>query len=215
MIEETIARLPVLPLRPYIERYIGYRFEGFPAGTHRGLPSRHLTFIISLQDQIDVVAVPGATEPPGSFTGVISGFYPGSAIIRHNGTQVGVCAELSPLGARALLGLPAGALASSIAEPRDVVGRSAVDLPDRLASAPSLEFEIRPARRDTRGVASGGAKPSTRDRLRVASIARHRRSGFRPGAGEGNWLEPAPSLRAVPFRGGTQPQVGRQDCALR
>ncbi len=136
-IEETVARRPVLPLRPYIERYIGYRFEGFPAGTHRGLPSRHLTFIISLQDQIDVAALPGATEPPGSFTGILSGFYPGPAIIRHNGTQVGVCAELSPLGARALLGLPAGALASNIGEPCDVVGRGAVDLPDRLASAPS------------------------------------------------------------------------------
>jgi AraC-like DNA-binding protein len=137
VIEETAERLPAASLRPYIDRYIGYRFEGFPAGTHRGLPSRHLTFIISLQDQIEVAALPGATEPPGSFTGVISGFCPGPAIIRHNGTQIGVCAELRPLGARALLGLPAGALASNVAEPSDVVGRDALDLPDRLASAPS------------------------------------------------------------------------------
>ena len=137
LIEETAERWPAAPLRPYIDRYIGYRFEGFPAGIHRGLPSRHLTFIISLQDQIEVAALPGTAASPGSFTGVISGFCPGPAIIRHNGTQVGVCVELKPLGARALLGLPAGALASNVAEPHDVVGRNAVNLPDRLASSPS------------------------------------------------------------------------------
>jgi AraC-like DNA-binding protein len=143
-IAESVARLPALPLRAYIDRYIGYRFEGFAAGMHRGLPSRHLTFIVSLQDQIDVAALAGSTEPPGSFTGLISGFCPGPAIVRHDGTQVGVCAELSPLGARALLGLPAGALASNVAEPHDIVGRVAVDLPERLASAPSwgLRFDV-------------------------------------------------------------------------
>jgi len=48
IISDVAMQRPSLPLAPYVARYIGYRFVGFPAGVHRGLPSRHLTFIVSL-----------------------------------------------------------------------------------------------------------------------------------------------------------------------
>jgi AraC-like DNA-binding protein len=134
---EGVVHLPAPHLRPYIERYIGYRMEGFPPGIHRGLPSRHLTFIISLRDPIHVDEMPGCANLTGSFPSVVSGFFPGPAIIRHDGIQVGVAAEVSPLGARALLGMPSGELAGSIAELPEVFGPRSASLPDRLASSDS------------------------------------------------------------------------------
>ena len=142
-IAESFARAPMPVLRPYIEQYIAYRFEGFPAGIHRGLPSRHLTFIISLGDPIHLAAMPGAEGSIGSYEGVVSGLHPGPAIIRHGSNEVGICAEVTPLGARALFGVPAGALASSVVEPHEVLGRAAIALADRLSSAASWNDRFR------------------------------------------------------------------------
>ncbi|MDQ4058129.1 MAG: AraC family transcriptional regulator, partial [Actinomycetota bacterium] len=101
---ESFARLPVPALRPLVERYFGYRLEGFPAGIHRGLPSRHLTFIISLGNPIEVAAMPGTAGTTGSYTGVVGGLHAGPAIIHHDGAQMGICVEITPLGARRLFG---------------------------------------------------------------------------------------------------------------
>ncbi|HEX6381270.1 MAG TPA: hypothetical protein VF180_08505 [Acidimicrobiia bacterium] len=45
---EWVVGQPLPPLRPYVERYCGYRMAGFPAGLHRGVPSRHMTLIVSI-----------------------------------------------------------------------------------------------------------------------------------------------------------------------
>ncbi|WP_132471219.1 hypothetical protein [Rhodococcus sp. SMB37] len=44
------------PLRGLVDGYLGYRMAGFPAGIHRGLPSRHMTFIVSIGAPIVVCA---------------------------------------------------------------------------------------------------------------------------------------------------------------
>jgi AraC-like DNA-binding protein len=138
---EGFARLPAPALRPFVDRYIGYKLVGFPSGLHRGLPSRHLTFIVSLEEPIHVTGMPGCS---GSFTGVLGGMHPAPALIHHDGNQVGVAVEASPLGARRLFGLPAGPLASVVVEPYEILGRSTSSLADRLASAPSWDrrFQI-------------------------------------------------------------------------
>ena len=138
-IVEAVARRPSPSLEPYIDRYIAYRLEGFPAGIHRGLPSRHMTFIISLADPIVVEAMPGAASATGSFGGVVSGLHGGPAIIRHNGTQVGIAIETTPLGARALFGVPAGELASTVLEPADLLGKRVRSLTDQLVESPSWD----------------------------------------------------------------------------
>ncbi len=53
---------PAPPLVPFIERYVGYRMVGFPAGVHRGLPSRHMTFIVAIGAEIDVAVQTDAFE---------------------------------------------------------------------------------------------------------------------------------------------------------
>lgn len=65
MTEPTVTwvkRLPAPALRPFIEAHIGYRMTGFVSGAHRGLPSRHLTLIVSIGPAIDVVAQTDPTQ---------------------------------------------------------------------------------------------------------------------------------------------------------
>ena len=140
---ETGYSLPAPALRPYIERYIDYHLEGWLPGIHRGLPSRHLTFIVSTGDPINVEAMPGAPHQEGSYEAVVGGLHASPALIRHNGTQTGVALEVTPLGARALFGVPAAALASTIIPPHEVLGPRTRSLADRLASAVSRRDRFR------------------------------------------------------------------------
>ena len=44
-VNDCASRLPAPALRPFIERYLGYRLEGFPAGFHKGVPSSRMPFL--------------------------------------------------------------------------------------------------------------------------------------------------------------------------
>ncbi len=65
----TVARQPSPRLRPYIARYAGYRFDDGPASGHAGLPSRHLTLVVSLGGKIGVSGLAGA----GSYQTLVAG----------------------------------------------------------------------------------------------------------------------------------------------
>ncbi|MGK8487122.1 hypothetical protein [Nocardia asiatica] len=45
---EVVTARPAPALAAFIDRYVGYRMSGFAAGLHRGLPSRHMTFIVAI-----------------------------------------------------------------------------------------------------------------------------------------------------------------------
>jgi AraC-like DNA-binding protein len=126
---------PAPPLRPFIENYVGYRLVGFPPGVHRGLPSRHLTFIASIGDAIDVVRQTDTRQAPDRYRFVVSGLQASSALIAHHGNQEGVAIELTPLGSRALFGMPARQLWNTSLEADEVVGRPANELWERLQFA--------------------------------------------------------------------------------
>ena len=128
---------PALLLRPYVERYTGYRLEGFAPGLHRGLPSRHLTFIVSLGDPVDIAVMPDPRQPPAALGAFVAGLHAGPTTIAHDGNQHGISLDLTPLGARALLGLPAGELAGIVVGLDALLGRAADRLADRLASVPT------------------------------------------------------------------------------
>jgi hypothetical protein len=82
-----------------------------PPGRHRGLPSPYLTLIITLDDPLTVSAHPDPADPPGDYVTLAGGLHTTPALITHPGRQSGVQLALSPLGARAVLGRPAGELA--------------------------------------------------------------------------------------------------------
>ena len=102
---------------------------------HRGLPSRHLTVIITLDGTVDLVDMAGPTQVPTSFSTLAGGLHATPALISHDGHQHGIHLHLTPLGARVLLGLPAGELANTVVELGTLLGPVAGELIERLRSA--------------------------------------------------------------------------------
>jgi AraC-like DNA-binding protein len=131
---EWVARRPAPALRPLIDSYIGYRMAGGP-GLHRGLPSRHLTLIVSIGEPIDVVAQTNPRQAPDRYRFVAGGLQDRPALIATPAHQEGVAVELTPLGSRAVLGMPAGELWDTSVEAADVLGPAAVELWERLHHA--------------------------------------------------------------------------------
>ena len=137
MIDEAVRFRPAPALRPYIAWYSGYRQAGIAPGRHRGLPSPYLTLIVTIDDPLVVEAHPDPAQPGGEYTTLVGGLHTVPALIRHDGRQSGVQLAVRPLGARALLGLPAGELGHLDVRGEDVLGPLAVELHERLRSAPS------------------------------------------------------------------------------
>jgi AraC-like DNA-binding protein len=131
-----LTRAPSPALAVLIGRYVGYRMVGFPAGLHRGLPSRHLTLIVSIGPRIDVVSQADARQAPRAYGAVVGGLHASPALIAHEGSQEGVAIELTPLGSRALLGMPARALWRTSLELDEVVGPVGRELWERLQETP-------------------------------------------------------------------------------
>ncbi|MCU1450623.1 MAG: AraC family transcriptional regulator, partial [Acidimicrobiales bacterium] len=81
-VSEGAGRRPHPALRPFIERYRGYRMQGFPAGVHKGVPSRHLTFIISFDQPVELAGGPDGTDG-GSYWSFVGGMHAKAATIIH------------------------------------------------------------------------------------------------------------------------------------
>src|SRR5580700_11666871 len=134
-IDESVWAVPVPVLRPFIERYVGYRQAGVAPGRHRGLPSPYLTVIFTLDDPLVLAEHPDPRQPPGSYRTLVGGLHTSPALITHPGRQSGIQLLLSPLGARALLGMPAAELASIDVEGSDVLGPLADRIGERIRAA--------------------------------------------------------------------------------
>ena len=91
-----------------------------------------MTLIVSIGPGIDVVQQVDPTQPPASYGCVVGGLHSRPALISHCGYQEGVAIALTPLGCRAVLGLPARALSHTSAEFADVAGPAGRELWHRL-----------------------------------------------------------------------------------
>jgi len=135
LIDESVRGYPAPPLRPYVAWYSGYRQRGVPPATHRGLPSPYLTLILTLDDPLVLAGHPDPRQQPGSYLLLLGGLHTSPALVTHDGRQSGVQIALSPLGARALLGLPAGELSGLDLHADDVLGPDIVQAHEALQSA--------------------------------------------------------------------------------
>lgn len=138
VVDESTAT-PAPRLAGLVSGYDGSRHAGFPPGIHRGLPSPQLEVIICLGAPIELAVMPDPAQPPGSFRSLVAGLQTGPAVIAHDGSSYTVSLRLTPVGARSLLGVPAGALASSVVSLDELLGRPAQELADRLAAAPDWD----------------------------------------------------------------------------
>src|SRR6516165_2639710 len=135
-VDEHHRRRPGEPLRRYVAWYTGYRQRGVPPARHRGLPSPYLTLIFTLDESLTIEAHPDRGQPPGEFGTLLGGLHSVPALITHAGAQSGIQVALRPLGARALLGLPAGELAELDVPAEAVLGGVCAELRDRVRAAP-------------------------------------------------------------------------------
>lgn len=117
-------------LQPLVSRYIGYEQDNVALAVHRGLPSRHVTLIISLRDP---VRMSGATGPV-SMQGLVGGLRTEPVLISQDRTQCGIHLELHPFGVRTLFGVSAAELTGRIVGLDDLGWPALAELPDRLAS---------------------------------------------------------------------------------
>jgi len=136
-VDEHCRRRPAEPLRPYVAYYTGYRQRGVPPARHRGLPSPFLTLIFTLDEPLVMLAHPDPRQPPGDFGALLGGLHSAPALITHDGAQSGIQVALRPLGARALLGLPAGELAEIDLPAETVLGGACAELRARMVAATS------------------------------------------------------------------------------
>jgi len=134
-VDEHRRYVPGEPLRRYVAGYTGYRQRGLPPARHRGLPSPYLTLIFTLDEPLIIEAHPDRGQPPGEFGTLLGGLHSVPALIRHAGAQSGIQVALRPLGARALLGLPAGELADLDVPAEAVLGGVCAELRDRIRPA--------------------------------------------------------------------------------
>jgi AraC-like DNA-binding protein len=121
-------------LRPYVAWLAAYDVVG-PPGLHRGLPGTSLTFVLPIGAPLDVAwsGDPGSRRASWSS---VAGLHAAPAEIRHDGHQEGFFLALTTTGARALLGLPAAAIAGQLLC-LDDLAPALRHLPEQLHDAPS------------------------------------------------------------------------------
>jgi AraC-like DNA-binding protein len=134
-LSESSLRLPAPALRSFIASYSGFRQAGVPPARHAGLPSPYMTVIFTLDEPLTIAAHPDPAQPGGDFVTLAGGLHTSPALVTHEGHQSGIQIALSPLGARALLGLPASELASLDVEATEVCGALATEIQQRIRAA--------------------------------------------------------------------------------
>ena len=135
MVSESAHHRPPDALRPLVAWYSGYRQVNAPPARHRGLPSPWLTLIITLDDPLTISEHPDPHQPASQHQVLVGGLHTVPALVTHDGRESGIQLGLTPLGARVLLGLPAGDLAALDLEGDEVLGRFAAELQERVRAA--------------------------------------------------------------------------------
>ncbi|GIJ69029.1 helix-turn-helix transcriptional regulator [Virgisporangium ochraceum] len=117
---ETVGRRPAAALRPYVVGYSGFRSGSGAALPHRVLPLNLTVAIVDLTGEARVVTGPRATP----------------AVFREPVWRSGVTVGFTPLGVRALLGLPAPELVGRTVPLPDLLAGGDAELVDRLRALP-------------------------------------------------------------------------------
>jgi AraC-like DNA-binding protein len=135
-VREHVQHAPGAALRPQLAWCTGYRDKGVAPALHRGLPSPWLTFIVTIDEPLVMAAHPDPAQTPGAFDVLVGGLHTSPALISHDGSQSGIQLAVSPLAARALLGLPASELASIDVHGADIFGSRSAHLHERIRELP-------------------------------------------------------------------------------
>ncbi|WP_280386182.1 helix-turn-helix domain-containing protein [Nocardia wallacei] len=143
-VSEGAAGLPDPRLRAFVRSYEGYLLRGFDPGTHIGMPGTDLTVIITIDEPLEIPVSPHPAQSAGRWETMASGLTVRPCAIAHRGFQHGIQLAVTPLGARALLGVPVAELGSWVIDLADLLGADARELRDRVSATSdwARRFEI-------------------------------------------------------------------------
>lgn len=134
---DRIAELSRSPIAAAaVPTMIGYRMTPIP-GVHRGLPSPYLTVVFSLSGPLPIDIPTGARHRSGRFAIPVGGLHTRPVLLPQSAgspeqQQRGIQLAVHPFAARALFGVPAGALTGQVLELDDLLAGPGV-LADRIA----------------------------------------------------------------------------------
>ncbi|TNM53067.1 helix-turn-helix domain-containing protein [Brevibacterium sediminis] len=127
---DELIRRPHPRLRSFVGDYAGYDISGVPAGTHLGLPSGTLTFIVSIDEPLcQVDSVTGSRE---HFDVLLAGLHLRSTLIAHPGTMSGIQINFNPSAPRAFFGIPAAEFAHHSVDVARISRPLAAELHERV-----------------------------------------------------------------------------------
>ncbi len=122
------VRQPHPVVRPLVTRYVGYAQDEVTLPVHRGLPSRHVTLVISLAGPVRMAG--------RSLQALVGGLHTRAVLIRQDRSQAGLQLELDPLGVRTLFGVTAAELGGEV---HDLAEFGLGSLPERLRELPTWD----------------------------------------------------------------------------
>src|SRR5699024_6105645 len=135
---------------PGVLALYGYAAGGLTEGLHRGLPSRGLTFILSMDDPVGGAGTPGDWRAGrlDAFDTLLAGLHLSPTYIRQPIRQRGVQISVHPLAAGAPAGVPAGDPVRSSLPAQNVLGAGAARLRDTLHGMPTWPGRLEAAAAD-------------------------------------------------------------------
>lgn len=124
---------------PGVSAAYGYFVDGATPGLHRGLPSRHLTFIISMDAPVETAESPEAVRQHRLVGNevILGGLHTAPAYVYQPARQRGVQLAVHPLAARRLFGVRAADLTDLAHEGENVLGTAVRSLRDRMHELPT------------------------------------------------------------------------------
>ncbi|WP_193072353.1 helix-turn-helix domain-containing protein [Brevibacterium sp. FME37] len=132
---DDLTRSPHPRLRPFVGDYAGYDISGVPAGTHLGLPSGALTFIVAINQPLQQYFPEADTVE--SFDVLLAGLHLWPTLIAHNGAMSGIQINFTPFAPRAFFASPAVEFAHHSVELGDIAQPIAAELHERVNTAPT------------------------------------------------------------------------------
>ncbi len=140
---EICTGSPVAALRPWITSYQGYAECAPGLLRRRHLPSNDVVLIIGFEQPLQFTSGDGRLQaaPRTSFLGALADTY---VVSEWSGVSAGIEVDLTPPGARMLLGRPMHELAGDVIALEDLFGPAAPLLAERLESQTdwARRFEI-------------------------------------------------------------------------
>ncbi|MCW2996821.1 MAG: Helix-turn-helix, AraC domain protein [Solirubrobacterales bacterium] len=134
---EVILAAPGAGLRAHVRSYCGFRERTTAPVRRRELPFGGVAVILALDDEWWLGEEVAGDRPLTRHTSFVGGLIDGPVVSEHRGRAFTLQFDLTPLGARALFGVPGRELSGRVLAFDELLGRHAPLLVEQLACAPT------------------------------------------------------------------------------